>query len=169
MKVFLSPHPDDAVLFASYLIQREKPLVVTITHPTFQGDNGEERILEDYRAMRILGVPIMYLGIDEDKLTEELLRSKLEQFSSETIFYVPEYEKDGNPHHNLVHDTVRRMTDGYFKEYKTYSGWLDRSGDKEVIPTPEELATKQKAILCYRTQIENPLTSHYFDTLKEYE
>ena len=28
---------------------------------------------------------------------------------------------------------------------------------------------KQKAMDCYKTQIENPLTSHYFTTLKEYE
>ena len=167
MRVFLSPHPDDAVLFATYTILREKLLVVTVTHPTFQGDNGEERVIEDYTALRTLGLPVAFLGIDEDKLTEEALRGKLQMFPSDTVFYIPEYEKDGNPHHNIVHDTVRRMTDNY-KEYKTYSGWLDRSGDTEVIPTPEELALKKRAMLCYQTQIQNPNTAHYFETYAEY-
>ena len=168
MQVFLSPHPDDAVLFATYTILREKPLVVTVTHPTFQGDNGNDRVLEDYTAMRILNTPIAFLGIDEDKLTEEALREKLQMFPSDTVFYIPEYEKDGNPHHNIVHDTVRRMTDNY-KEYKTYSGWLDRSGDTEVIPTPEELEIKKRAMQCYQTQIQNPFTAHYFETYAEYQ
>lgn len=168
LKVFVSPHPDDAVLFASYLIMREKPLVVTVTHPTFQGDNGNERVIEDYNAVRILGAPIAFLGIDEDKLTEEILHEKLQLFPSDTLYYIPEYEKDGNPQHNLVHDTVRRMTDNY-KEYKTYSGWLDRSGDTEVIPTEQELELKKRAMACYHSQIENPFTSHYFETYAEYQ
>lgn len=168
MQVFLSPHPDDAVLFATYTILREKPFVVTVTHPTFQGDNGEERVIEDYNALRTLGAPVAFLGIDEDKLTEEILLEKLKMFPNDTTFYVPEYEKDGNPQHNIVHDTVRRMTDNY-KEYKTYSGWNDRSGDTEVIPTPEELEIKKRAMACYRTQIENPFTAHYFQTYAEYK
>lgn len=167
MQVFLSPHPDDAVLFATYTILREKPMVVTVTHPTFQGDNGNDRVLEDYTAMRILNTPIAFLGIDEDKLTEEVLREKLQMFPNDTVFYIPEYEKDGNPHHNIVHDTVRRMTDNY-KEYKTYTGLETRTVGKEVIPTPEELELKKCAMQCYQTQIRNPFTSHYFDVTNEY-
>jgi LmbE family N-acetylglucosaminyl deacetylase len=167
MQVFLSPHPDDAVLFASYLIMRVKPLVVTVTHPTLQGDNGNERVLEDYAAMRMLGAPIAYLGIDEDKLTEELLLEKLQVFSDDTMYYIPEYEENGNPQHNLVHNVVKGMTNNY-KEYKTYSGWNDRSGDVEVIPTERELELKKAAMACYKTQIENQFTSHYFETYAEY-
>ena len=167
MQVFLSPHSDDAVLFAAYTILREKPLVVTVTHATMQGDNGEERVLEDYRAMRVLGVSLTHLGIDEDKLTEDVLREKLQVFPPDTLYFIPEYEREGNPHHNIVHDTVRRMTDNY-REYKTYTGLEDRTVGIEVIPTPEELALKKRAMACYKTQIENPNTAHYFNVTNEY-
>jgi hypothetical protein len=119
--------------------------------------------------MKILVATVTYFAIDEDKLTEEILLKKLIQFPSDTIFYVPEYEKDGNPHHNLVHETVRRMTDGYFKTYKTYSGLEDRTIGKEIIPTEDELSRKERAMLCYQTQINNPNTKHYFNAITEYE
>ena len=167
MKILLSPHSDDAVLFASYLIQREKLLVITVTHATLQDNNGYQRVLEDYDAMNILGAPICYLGIDEDKLTEELLREKLKVFSCETM-YVPEYEENGNPQHNLVNKVAKEMFSNV-KEYKTYSGLEDRTIGKEVIPTEEELELKKRAMRCYRTQMSNPNTAHYFLNHREYE
>lgn len=168
MQILISPHSDDAVLFSCYKILREKPLVVTVTHPTLQGDNGYERILEDYKAMQILGVPIMFLGIDEDKLTEETLTEKLKNFPQNATISIPEYEEKGNPQHNLINKVVKKLFWNY-NEYKTYSGLLDRTIGKEVIPTDEELALKKKAMAMYKTQIENPLTAHYFKTTKEYQ
>lgn len=167
MKVFISPHSDDATLFGAYTILRESPLVVTVTHATMQGGNGEERILEDYRAMRILGASLTLLGIDEDKLTEELLWEKLQVFPYDTFYYIPEYEEEGNPQHNLINLVVKGLTDNY-TEYKTYSGLKDRTVGMEVIPTPEELSLKKQAMACYRTQIENHNTAHYFNVLEEY-
>lgn len=168
MKILLSPHPDDAVLFASYTIQREKPLVITVTHPTLQGNNGYERVMEDYKAMKILGVPIIFLGIDEDKLTKEVLEEKLEEYIGfYDTAYIPAYEENGNPHHNLVNKVAKK----YFwntSEYKTYSGLEDRTIGKEVIPTPEELELKKEAMKCYITQRMNKNTAHYFNTTKEY-
>ena len=76
LKYFISPHSDD-IIFATYTILREKPIVVTVTHSTLQGDNGFERVLEDYKASKILNVPIMFLGIDEDELTDLILYDKL--------------------------------------------------------------------------------------------
>jgi LmbE family N-acetylglucosaminyl deacetylase len=167
MQVFISPHSDDATLFGAYTILREKPLVVTVTHATMQGDNGNERIVEDYSAMRILGAPVAFLGIDEDELTEEALLEHLKVFPSDTFYYIPEYEDEGNPHHNLINQAVKGLTDNY-AEYKTYSGLKDRTVGIKVIPTDEELELKRQAMQCYRTQIENPNTAHYFDVLEEY-
>lgn len=168
MTILISPHPDDAVLFASYIIQREKPLVVTITHSTLQGNNGNERAMEDYRAMRILNAPICFLGIDEDKLTEEILEEKLNDYIIDgSMVYIPSYEKNGNPQHNLVNKVAKKIF-WNTKEYKTYTGLEDRTIGKEIIPTPEELELKKRAMACYKTQIENQPTAHYFNNYKEY-
>ena len=169
MQVFLSPHSDDEILFGAYTIMREKPLVVIVTHATMQGDNGDERAMESYRAMKMLGASVMFLGIDEDKLTEMTLFEKL-VFLNEADslkIWVPEYEEDGNPHHNLVNRVARQMFPEV-KTYKTYTGLEDRTVGEEVIPTEDELALKKQAMQCYRTQIENPNTVHYFSVTNEY-
>jgi len=167
MKYFLSPHSDDSI-FATYTILREKPIVVTVTHCTTQNGNGNERVLEDYNAMKILGVPVMFLGIDEDKLTEEMLTEKLSMLDKDSLVYIPEYEDNGNPQHNLVNKVARKIF-WRFQTYKTYSGLEDRTVGIEVVPTEEELETKKRVMACYKSQIENPMTSHYFNNFKEYE
>jgi LmbE family N-acetylglucosaminyl deacetylase len=170
MKILLSPHPDDETLFAAFTILREKPLVVVVTYPTLQGNNGDERLLESYKAMKILGAPVCFLGIKEDALTEENLREKLQVFTHTEIdvAYIPEYEEGGNPHHNLVNKIGREMF-GNTKNYKTYTDLNDRTIGREIIPTSEELELKKLAMNCYVTQKQNANTAHYFNTTKEYE
>lgn len=167
MKILLSPHNDDEALFANYIIQKEKPLVVIVTHSTLQGNNGNERATESYKAMRILGVPVCFLGIDEDKLTEVILKEKLAIFKNIELAYIPEEEENGNPQHNLVSRVAKQLFK--YKTYKTYTGLEDRTIGKEIIPSEQELELKKIAMACYRTQIENPMTSHYFQTYAEYE
>ena len=108
------------------------------------------------------------LMTDEDELTEEVLREKLSIFPSNTFYYIPEHERGGNPHHNCVYYTVALMTPNH-QTNKTYTGLEDRSIGKEIIPTPEELELKKRAMLCYQTQIQNPFTAHYFQTYAEYQ
>ena len=168
MKLLLSPHSDDAILFATYTILREKLTVVTITHSTLQGGNGNERILEDYKAMKILGVPVIFLGIDEDILNEKILSEKLSMLGLSSEVWIPEIEENGNPQHNLISKVAKKL---FWKchTYKTYTGLEDRTIGKEIIPTDKELELKKRAMKCYVTQILNPMTSHYFSTNKEYE
>lgn len=167
-KLLLSPHNDDECLFSSYKIMREKPLVIIVTHSTLQGGNGYERALESYKAMRILGVDICFLGIDEDKLTGEILKEKLIPFGLYNEVIIPSYEENGNPHHNIVNKVAKEL---FWKteEYKTYTGLEDRTIGKEIIPTEKERELKMKAMACYQTQIQNKNTSHYFLTTTEYE
>lgn len=167
MKLFISPHPDDETLFGAYTIQREKPLVIIVTHPTSQGKNGYERLLESYDAMRILGAPIAYLGIREDELTKYTLMKKLIRFYTEDLVYIPEKE-GGNPHHDLVHDIAKEIFPN-IKTYKTYKGTESRSIGTEVIPTEQELELKKQAMQCYVSQRFNKNTAHYFETTAEYE
>lgn len=167
-KFLLSPHSDDAVLFATYTLLREKPLVVTVTNCTTQNGNGKERMLEDIEAMKMLGLPICFLNIDEDKLDGLSFLKAILPLYTEDIVYIPEYEENGNPQHNLINEISKKIFPNT-KEYKTYSGLEDRTIGKEITPTEEELEIKKRVMACYRTQIENPMTSHYFTTYNEYE
>ncbi len=168
MKILISPHSDDATLFAAYTIMREKPLVITVTHSTLQGNNTGQRILEDYDAMSILGVPICFLGIDENGLSIDKLVERLTPFKDAELVYIPEYEEGGNQQHNIVSLICKRLFTNT-KTYKTYTGLESRSIGKEIIPTEKELELKRKAMACYQTQINNPNTAHYFLNDKEYE
>jgi LmbE family N-acetylglucosaminyl deacetylase len=172
MKILLAPHPDDEALFNSYYIMRNKPLVVIITHPTLQGNNGYERLEESYKAMRLLDVPVMFLGIPEHLLTEDVLEEKLrllKDTQDDESVRVPSHEDDGNPQHNLVNKVAKKVFGdldyGRIHEYKTYGGDVG----KEVEATKEEKELKMKVLSCYQTQINNKNCSHYFETLKEYE
>lgn len=164
----LSPHPDDETLFASYTIMREKPIVIILTHPTEQGNNAGERIFEAYSACQILGVPVMFLGIPENKFSEEILREKLSQLNITDETVIAPALDGGHIHHDITHKVA---TDMFWnvKYYKTYGKGETRAEGWEVEPTDEEREIKQRAMNCYKTQRENPLTAHYFLTDKEYE
>jgi len=162
--IFVSPHPDDEVLFGAYTIMREKPLVVIVTHPTEQGNNAHIRLMESYEALRLLGVPVCFLGIPENELTEKTLTEALERFRGIKA-YVP-YKDGGNPHHDLVHGVCSKMFDCTY--YRTYGLGETRAIGAEVIPTEEERQLKQKAMNCYQSQINNMNTAHYFNEDKEY-
>ena len=109
----------------------------------------------------------MFLGIDEDELTDLILYDKLYKLKTDDVVYIPEYQENGNPQHNLVNRVAKNIFPN-IKTYKTYSGIEDRTIGKEIIPTEEELELKKKAMECYMTQIENPMTAHYFNSNKEY-
>jgi LmbE family N-acetylglucosaminyl deacetylase len=167
MKILISPHPDDETLFAAYTILREKPMVVIVTYSTTQDGNGDDRLLESYRAMNILGAPVCFLGIKEDELTAETLEKALGIFKGTDVVFIPEFEEEGNPQHNIV-STVGSKLFREARTYKTYSGLADRTIGKEIVPTDDELRLKQLAMACYESQMKNPDTLHYFNTTKEY-
>jgi LmbE family N-acetylglucosaminyl deacetylase len=164
----ISPHPDDEVLFCAYKIMREKPIVVIVTHPTLQGDNGHERLMESYKAMRLLGASILFLGIPEHELNETILRKKLEKLGIKSQRVIVPALDRGHPHHDLIHFVCTDMF-WNIEYYKTYGKGETRAIGWEVEATKEEQELKQKAMNCYQTQINNPNTAHYFSTLKEYE
>jgi len=151
-KLFLSTHPDDEVLFGLDILIEQRPLVVIITHAKYQGDNGYERALESYKAIKDLGLSICYLQIDEDKLTEEVLADKLGKFYTTDVVYIP--KESDNPQHNLVRETAKKI----FRNTYEYDNYLHGIVNKET-KYPD---IKKKVLKHYKTQIENPLTSHYF-------
>ena len=152
MKIFLAPHNDDECLFGLDILIEERPLVIIVTHSTLQGDNGFERALESYKAIKDLGLSICYLQIDEDKLTEEALVDKLGKFYTTDVVYIP--KESDNEQHNLVRETAKKI----FRNTYEYDNYLNGVVSKET-KYPD---IKKQVLKHYKTQIENPLTRHYF-------
>lgn len=176
MKLFISPHPDDETLFGAFTLMREKPLVVIATDSYIQQNRGDnitpqQRFQESVNAMKILGCPIVRLGIRDDIANELALIDKLACFKNFDKVYAPGLQ-GGNP----VHDMVALASEKVFKshpgvefiQYSTYAkGEWKTVGSKEIIPTDEEAKTKLQALTCYVSQIELPSTTQHFEEARK--
>lgn len=157
MKLFLAPHNDDETLFGAYTIMREKPLVVVVTDSWIQyrrgtGITAEQRRKESQEAMKILGIPIEFLGIKDNELTDKALTEKLKQYRP-TKVYAP-LPNSKHPHHNLVGKVARRLWLNKIIFYSTYTKEsLAPTGEMEVKPTQREIELKNRALDCYKSQI----------------
>lgn len=170
MKILFSPHNDDEVLFTAYTLMREKPLVIIVTDSFIQPNRGEvgcdaeTRWNETKRAMEILGVPVMRLGIKDFELDYQFLGSfLLKSISGVGTIYCPAIQ-EGNPHHDLISRACQAVFGDKCKLYSTYGGgeWFSK-GDIEIVPTEEEFELKKKALLEYKSQINLPSTKPHFD------
>lgn len=161
MKILLAPHNDDEALFASYIIQREHPLVIIVTDGARHEQRGiaptAQRRQESIDAMDIFGVPVMFLGISDNALTYDILFRRLKWFGTEIEkVYAPAIIEDGNPDHNIVGEVAKDLWDhaGHVEFYSTYSiKDLEPRGKTAIIPTPEEEALKEQALSKYISQL----------------
>lgn len=157
MKLFLAPHNDDEALFGAYTIMREKPLVVIVTDSWIQylrgdGITAEQRKKESQEAMKILSVPLEFLGIRDNELSEKVLMKRLKQYRP-TLVYAP-LPNSKNFHHNLVGKTAYRLWPNKIIFYSTYTKEsLVPRGEIEVRPTQEEIELKNKVLDSYKSQI----------------
>lgn len=149
--MLLAPHNDDEALFASYIILREKPLVVIVYDSFVQGwTNSEQRRRESLKAMNILGAKVVFWGISDMDLFEKEVRSKLGQIKAGLV-YAP---SGSNRHHELLGKLAVEMFDNV-RLYTTYEGNnLHVARGTEVKPTKREIALKNKALDCYESQLE---------------
>lgn len=170
MKVLLSTHNDDSVLFASHLLLREKPLVIAITDAHIQHNRGEKncdaetRWNEDVKAMEIMGCPIIRLGIKDFELVKgNLINFFLFTMKGFDTVYAPAIQ-DGNPHHDIVGEAAQVAFGDKVVFYSGYKkGEWFSEGNKEIELTVEELSIKSKALDCYQSQINLPATRGHFD------
>ena len=162
--ILLSPHNDDESLFTSYIILREKPLVIIVTDGYIQMKRGHETItpelrkLETIHAMEILGANVEFLGISDLSLECEDLKEKLYNLNPD-IVYAP-YPNSVNEQHNLVGNVAYELWGKRVKFYSTYTKQkeytketLAPKGDIEIKPTAEEMELKNRALDCYESQI----------------
>lgn len=166
-KIFLAPHNDDEALFGAYTLMRLRPLVVIVTDSFIQPNRGDigcsaqERRQETINAMNLLGCPVVFLGIKDTELTQEILTQRLQYFNPETI-YIPAIQ-GGNIQHDIVGKIGRELFGKKVEVYTTYTKQeLWTKGNYEIIPTEQEKELKNKALDCYVSQVNLPSTAPHF-------
>ena len=169
-KLLLSPHNDDESLFASYTIMREKPLVVICTDSYIQYERGdpitaEQRRNETREAMKILGAPVIFLGIKDTELTGDKLEEVLKYFKADTV-YAPAIQ-GGNAQHDIVGQVAKLVFPNVI-QYTTYTrDILWTQGSQEIIPTQSERIKKNQALDCYTSQINLGSTAPHFTAVRQ--
>jgi LmbE family N-acetylglucosaminyl deacetylase len=170
MNIAVIPHNDDESLFLAYTLIREKPLVLLVTDSFIQPNRGdvgctaEIRRNETIRAMEILKCPVVFLGIKDTELTEENFRQRIQFFTGFEKVYIPAVQ-GGNPQHDLIGKVGREVFSNAVS-YTTYTRTeLYTRGTIEVIPTPEEVELKERALWCYQSQINLPSTRPHFEAV----
>lgn len=168
--ILLAPHNDDEALFASFICMREKPLVIVATDSWRQFKRGEKEITAERRrnestaAMKLLGCAVHFLGIPDNQFDRKELLKKLGGFHPELV-YAPAVQ-GGNKQHDIVGAIALELFDNVI-QYSTYSKKaLYTTGEIEIIPTPEELALKERALACYKSQIEYVRTAPHFTAVR---
>jgi LmbE family N-acetylglucosaminyl deacetylase len=169
--IFISPHNDDEALFGAFTLIRQKPLVVVVTDSHIQPNRGdvgcdaETRRQETIEAMKIAGCPVVFLGIKDTELTEEILRERLKPFNPETV-YAPAIQ-GGNFQHDIVGKVAKELFGASCKFYTTYTKTeLYTEGTVEIKPQHNELEIKDKMLACYKSQLALPSTKPHFDAVR---
>lgn len=163
--ILLSPHDDDSCLFASLVAMREHPTVVIVADSYVQpargeiGCSAEERAEETARAHKILGCPVVRLGLRDDVLTLEDVKSALSGLEDAETIYTPALE-GGHKQHDLVAIAAEaafgkrklRCFSTYAKLSQYRDADLQPVGTTEVEWTRPEYDLKQRALMCYASQ-----------------
>jgi LmbE family N-acetylglucosaminyl deacetylase len=172
MNIFISPHNDDEVLFGSFTLLRERPLVVMVYDSYVQFRRGDgitahQRRKESLRALGILGVQIAFCGLSDEGEDQAQCAQALAPYKGAAKVWAPAYEKDGNRHHNAI----ARVADSLFPQSQRYLTYT-LAGKSRGLPVefePEWIAKKLRALACYESQIRLPATNKFFlDDLHEY-
>ena len=169
MNLWLSPHNDDETLFGAFTLMREKPLVVIVTDSWIQFNRGEsctadDRWLETLGAMGYAGCSVFRGGIRDDVIDEDAVRNLLMRFVGFKTVYAPAVI-GGNPHHDLIGKVAGDLFRNNIEFYTTYTKenlWVP--GIKEVVPTPEEIETKDLMMKCYISQLR--INGPHFDAVR---
>lgn len=169
MNYLLSPHDDDAALFAAVTCLRERPTIVVVTDSYVQpargevGCSAEERAAETDAAHAVLGCQTVRLGLRDDDLTmahvqRALSDPSLSLYQAEKV-YVPALE-GGHTQHDLVAQAAAAVFGtANLRCYSTYAKLsqylavdLRPVGTTEIEWTRPEYELKQRALQCYDSQ-----------------
>lgn len=163
------PHNDDDSLFLAYTLLREKPLVVICTDSYIQYERGdqitaEQRRNETREAMKILGCPVIFLGIKDTELTGDRLEEVLKYFKADVV-YAPAVQ-GGNGQHDIVGQVAKLVFPNVI-QYTTYTKTeLWTKGSQEIKPSRTESILKNQALDCYKSQINLGSTAPHFTAVR---
>ena len=181
--LFLEPHADDAVLFGSFTLLREQPMVITVLESRVQLSRGTEitqpmRATESRAAMSELGCKWMQWGLDrgfgDDDPDWEMITERLK--GGTKLYdrcYAPAVEIDGHDHHNAV-GVAALAAFGVDRviPYLTYTRTGGKSTWGKRVPfEPWMVTRKLRALACYTSQIESAAagcTEHFLRDQHEY-
>ena len=160
--IFLSPHPDDETLFGAFTLLRRKPCVVVCS----DADEPEYALIrrkECMEAMNVLGCHVEFLGIREQDFHADTLRRALVRYSPDKV-YAPAPSR--HIHHSLLSNIAYELWGEKVVLYATYTAEsLTPHGDFAVVPNEIERLHKKQALMCYKSQFENPGVRPHFDAV----
>jgi hypothetical protein len=165
MKLFVSPHNDDAALFGNFTLQRERPVVLTVFDSHLQWARGHSdccvgvRRQEDFDALvTILGCRLRFGGIfDDDPEPWAAIVTLLTEFRADGVdeVWIPAIEDGGHAQHNLVGEIGQQVFQGLtIHRYLTYTEKGKSTGGRLVPYNGKMLRKKLMSLVCYKTQIE---------------
>lgn len=173
--ILFSPHNDDAVLFASFLILEHDPHVITVLRSCAQADHGvsaEEREEEDVCAMETLGVTLFEQWPEPDVNPDwDAIRAMMRDLPKPDLVIAPAWEKGGHEQHNEIARLVSEVfiTSREVVSYLTYTtGGVRSTGGRLLEPQAEWLFRKHSALACYQSQARTPSFVHFIEALDEY-
>jgi LmbE family N-acetylglucosaminyl deacetylase len=172
VKLFISPHNDDETLFGSFLIQRERPLVLVVFDSYVQFARGtgimiNQRRKETESAMQILGASVKFMSHRDDRPDWCGIRETLQYFGEPEMVYAPCPEPDGHEQHNILGDMCPALFP-HVTHYMTYTK-AGKSTGVPVKPEPQWITKKLMALSCYESQIGLANTrEHFLRDLREY-
>jgi LmbE family N-acetylglucosaminyl deacetylase len=183
-KLLLSPHNDDAELFACWTLLRHQPQVIVCLRSKVQeqyGITAEQREAETAAAMDILGIEWRQWPMLDSEPDWELAETWLNGWNADPYadhfgdihVWAPAIEEGGWPHHNKIGE-LADLVFGYenVTHYLTYSGRpvVKSTVGIEVPYEDEWLILKHRALACYESQITGRTGSaiHFVEDLREF-
>lgn len=178
MNLVLSPHNDDAVLFATFTILRDKSHVFTVLDSYVQPSRGYQdcdhvtRRLEDEKAIgRILSARLTFMGYRDDHPEWDSIEHDLRMLARDpawTTVFAPTPEIGGHDHHNRLGEIAARVFPDTIRHYMTYTN-RGKSRGTGVAYQPEWILKKLQALGCYKSQIALPnCVDHFLREQYEY-
>lgn len=180
MKLFLSPHNDDAILFGCFTLLREQPTVLTVFDSLIQYARGFpacgllNRRNEDEAAIKLTGCKVRFGAvsdmIDGDRIAG-FVRLALAREPDPERVWAPAVEDGGHEQHNIVGKIAAELWPGRVTHYMTYRRGHGRSLGREVLPEkPEHVGIKLRALACYGSQMDPRLgcVPWFLDGQREY-
>lgn len=177
--LLLDPHGDDAVLFAAFTLLRHRPnVIVCLTSQVQENRGGPTAAIRERETSDALGELGIYeweqWRVKDDRpdwvAVTRLMEDAKKAYEPEIVF-APEFEVGGHEHHNAIAEIAARVFGpDRVQSYLTYVRGSARSDwGTEVVPEPEWIGWKHRALSCFTSQIREPSTRPWFmDSLREW-